>query len=143
MAHLMTASKHGYYRGRHSCFLLQYHLVLTTKYRHPVLTGPVEEFLRTYTTTYFKDHFAPIIKMEIMPEHIHILFETDPTTRLDTFINAFKAASSRLIRSRYPEELSKWYWEPLFWARTYFIASVSEQSTAIVKRYIEMQKERK
>lgn len=27
-----------YYVNRHSCFLLQYHLVLVTKYRHPVLT---------------------------------------------------------------------------------------------------------
>lgn len=32
-----------YYVNRHSCFLLQYHLVLVTKYRHPVLTGPVRE----------------------------------------------------------------------------------------------------
>ena len=28
----------SYYKNRHSCFLLQYHMVLVTKYRHPVLT---------------------------------------------------------------------------------------------------------
>ena len=28
----------AYYTNRHSCFLLQYHMVLVTKYRHPVLT---------------------------------------------------------------------------------------------------------
>ena len=31
-----------YYTNRHSCFLLQYHIVLVTKYRHPVLTGDVK-----------------------------------------------------------------------------------------------------
>ena len=31
----------GYYKNRHSCFLLSYHLVLVTKYRKPVLTGVV------------------------------------------------------------------------------------------------------
>ena len=30
-----------YYTNRHSCFLLQYHIVLITKYRRPVLTGAV------------------------------------------------------------------------------------------------------
>ena len=36
-----------YYTNRHSCFLLQYHMVLVTKYRHPVLTGGVRvNFLR-------------------------------------------------------------------------------------------------
>lgn len=32
-----------YYTNRHSCFLLQYHMVLVTKYRKPVLQGKVKE----------------------------------------------------------------------------------------------------
>ena len=32
-----------YYINRHSCFLLQYHIVFVTKYRHPVLTGKVKD----------------------------------------------------------------------------------------------------
>ena len=35
----------AYYTNRHSCFLLQYHMVLVTKYRHPVLTGGVKEIV--------------------------------------------------------------------------------------------------
>ena len=31
-----------YYTNRHSCFLLQYHMVLVTKYRLPVLTCGVK-----------------------------------------------------------------------------------------------------
>ena len=34
-----------YYTNRHSCFLLQYHIVLVTKYRRPVLTGPVKDLV--------------------------------------------------------------------------------------------------
>ena len=143
MAYKITPSENGYYLGRHSCFLLQYHLVLTTKYRHPVLKDEVEDFMKQYTVEYFKGHDAPVIQMEVMPDHIHILFEAMPTMKLDTFVNAFKAASSRLIRSRFSKELAQWYWEPIFWARTYFVASVSEQSTTLVKRYIKTQKEHK
>ena len=43
----MFEKKNGqtYYTNRHSCFLLQYHMVLVTKYRHPVLTGGVKEIV--------------------------------------------------------------------------------------------------
>ena len=34
-----------YYTNRHSCFLLQYHIVLVTKNRRPVLTGAVKELV--------------------------------------------------------------------------------------------------
>lgn len=35
----------GYYKNRHSCFLLSYHLVLVTKYRKPVLDGEVKDLV--------------------------------------------------------------------------------------------------
>ena len=34
-----------YYTNRHSCFLLQYHLALVTKYRKPVLFGPIKDLV--------------------------------------------------------------------------------------------------
>lgn len=36
---------YGYYKNRHSCFLLSYHLVLVTKYRKPVLADPEVQLL--------------------------------------------------------------------------------------------------
>ncbi len=38
----------GWFYNQHSCFLLQYHLIFVTKYRHPVLTGEVKEFVYSY-----------------------------------------------------------------------------------------------
>ena len=51
----MKKGDSGYYINRHSCFLLQYHLVMMTKFRHPVLTGDVKDFLEQYIIQYFKD----------------------------------------------------------------------------------------
>ena len=39
-----------YYTNRHSCFLLQYHMVLVTKYRKPVLQGEVGELVNVVKT---------------------------------------------------------------------------------------------
>ena len=74
----MFLKQDGYYVNRHSCFLLQYHLVLVTKYRHPVICGQLETALRNYTETYFKDRDLPIQAFECMPDHIHILFDAKP-----------------------------------------------------------------
>ena len=137
----MTKTKEGYYKGQHSFFLLQYHLVLVTKYRRPVLNDKIADYLKDYTKRYFGERSAPVSSIEVMPDHIHILFETAPTHCLSEFINAYKSASSRLIRSQYKDEIAKWYSKPILWSTTYFIGSVSERTAKAVKHYIETQKD--
>ena len=129
-----------YYTNRHSSYLLQYHLVLITKYRHPVLTGEIEAFLKEYTTHYFVNQNMNIIELEVNNDHIHILFEAPPQICLSSFINSFKSASSRVIRKQFKDELSKYYWKPYFWSLSYFICTVSERNTETVKKYIQNQK---
>ena len=129
-----------YYTNRHSSYLLQYHLVLITKYRHPVLTGEIEAFLKEYTTNYFVNQNMNIIELEVNNDHIHILFEAPPQICLSSFINSFKSASSRVIRKQFKDELSKYYWKPYFWSLSYFICTVSERNTETVKKYIQNQK---
>ena len=136
----MRKSSNGYYLNRHSCFLLQYHLVLVTKYRHPVITRDIEAFLKDYTMRYFTDRDLPILALETMPDHIHILFEASPGICLTELVNAFKTGSSRAVRENFAEELKPYYWKPYFWSLSYFIGSVSEQTTSVVKKYINAQK---
>ena len=50
-----------YYINQHSCFLLQYHLVFITKYRHPVIDGELKDVLLNYTKKYFKDRDCNIL----------------------------------------------------------------------------------
>ena len=37
-----------YYTKQHSKFLLQYHLIFITKYKHPVIQGNLKERLYSY-----------------------------------------------------------------------------------------------
>lgn len=136
----MRSTGDGYYVNRHSCFLLQYHLVLVTKYRHDVITGKLEARLKSYTETYFQDRDMPILQMEAMPDHIHILFEAPPQINLADFVNAYKSASSRRMRKEFPDHLSRYYWKPYFWSLSYFIGTVSERTTEAVRQYIVHQK---
>lgn len=137
----MFLQKDGYYKNRHSCFCIQYHLVLVTKYRHPVIHGALETALKQYIQDYFKERDLPIQALECMPDHIHILFDARPNMNLAEFVNALKSASSRNIRKQFQKELAHYYWKPYFWSLSYFVGTVSERTTSAVKEYIKNQKE--
>ena len=135
----MKMTSDGYYKNQHSCFLLQYHLVLVTKYRHPVLQGEIEEYLVQYTRDYFKKQDLNILELNCSEDHIHILFEAVPQMNLSNFVNAYKTASSRMVRKNFGNELKQYYWKPYFWSLSYFIGSVSENTLEAVKKYIQNQ----
>ena len=137
----MKKTDNGYYVNRHSCFLLEYHLVLVTKYRHKVITGDLEEYFKEYAQEYFKKQGLVIVEMETMPDHVHILFDAPPQVNLANTINAFKSASSRMIRNRFRDVLQPYYWKPYFWSLSYFIGSTGEASAQAVKKYIQHQKD--
>ena len=100
----------------------------------------IEDSLKAYTEKYFKDRDCVIEAFECMPDHIHILFDAPPQINLVEFINAYKSASSRRMRSDHPAEVSRYYQEPYFWSLSYFIGSVSDRTAAAVKNYINNQK---
>ena len=135
----MKYNQEGYYTNRHSCFLLQYHLVLVTKYRNPVIDDEIKAWLLNYTQNYFEVQGCVITEMNTQPDHIHILFEATPQICLANFVNANKAASSRKIRTQFSEQVGKYYWKPYFWSLSYFVASVSDRSAEAVKKYIQNQ----
>ena len=129
-----------YYTNRHSCFLLQYHIVLVTKYRRPVLTGPVKDLVYQVIQDIFDEKKLVILEMNGEADHIHILFEADPFTAPGTLVNIIKTKTSRYARKEYGETfLKEYYWKPLFWSDSYFVTTVSENSLQMVQEYIKNQ----
>lgn len=130
----------SYYTNRHSCFLLQYHMVLVTKYRHPVLTGKIRDTVYEKIQSIFKDRGLEILEFNGEADYIHILFEADPLTAPGELVNVVKTQTSRTARKLYGDTLlKKWYWKPYFWSDSYFITTVSENSLQNVKIYIQSQ----
>ena len=138
----MYVKKNGqsYYTNRHSCFLLQYHMVLVTKYRHPVLTGGVKDLVYRTIREIFEERGLVILEMNGEADHIHILYEADPFTSPGELVNVMKTKTSRYARKQYGDTVLKnYYWKPLFWSDSYFVATVSENTLSVVKEYIKNQ----
>ena len=133
-----------YYTNRHAVYLLQYHLVVVTKYRHKVINNDLKDRLIEISYSIIEsDWKSKIISINTDEDYIHILFETSPQTQLSKLINNYKTVTSRLIRKEFSKQLEQYYWKTYFWSDTYFISSVSDTSEAMIKRYIEKQGNRK
>lgn len=130
-----------YRTNRHSCYLLEYHLVVVTKYRHPVLEDKeIEERLLELSHNILeKDWKCMVSAINTDKDHIHIMFEAPPQVQLSKLVNNYKTVTSRLLRKEFAEKLSKYYWKPYFWSDSYFVCTVSDRSHGMILEYIKNQ----
>lgn len=129
-----------YRTNRHSCYLLEYHLVVVTKYRHPVLTGKLKDRLLELSFNVIEDYWkCRILEISTDNDHIHILFESKPQVQLSKLVNNYKTVTSRILRKEFADELSPYYWKPYFWSDSYFIGCVSDRTREAVRFYIQNQ----
>ena len=73
-------------------------------------------------------------------DHIHILFRAEPDSEISKFINAYKSASSRLVKKDFPEIRNK-LWREYFWSGSYCLITAGGAPLEILKEYIRTQGE--
>jgi len=89
--------------NNHSVFLLYYHLVLVTKYRSKVIDDTISNRLKEIFEKIQSNYNITLQEWNHDKDHVHILFKAHPNSELSKFINAYKSASSRLIKKEFPE----------------------------------------
>ena len=73
-------------------------------------------------------------------DHLHIQFKAHPNTEISKFINAYKSASSRLIKKEFPG-IRKKLWKEYFWSRSFCLITAGGAPLEILRQYIEKQGE--
>jgi putative transposase len=129
-----------YDTNNHSVFLLQYHLILVTKYRRQVIDDEICKRLKEiFEYIASKDQYKlKIIEFNHDKDHLHILFKAEPKSEISKFINAYKSASSRLIKKEFPRVKEK-LWKEYFWSRSFFLATTGGVTLEVLKQYVESQ----
>ena len=126
-------------KNRHSIYNLKFHLVVVTKYRHKCITPDMLEDLKSISNDFLNKKGGSILEMNGEEDHIHILFEIPPQVELASMVCSLKTVTSRLIRKKYSDYLKKFYWEPVFWSRSYCILSTGGATIETIRKYIENQ----
>jgi len=122
-----------------SVFSLNYHLVWCPKYRKRILVNALAKRLRELLYQRAKEIKAQIHALEILPDHVRMFVESDPTMAPARLAAQFKGFTSHQLREEFPWLKS---YLPSLWSRSYYIGSIGAASKATVKRYIANQRTR-
>lgn len=127
--------------NNHSVFLLHYHLVLVVKFRKKVIDDIISNRLKEIFEYISPNYNITLEEWNHDNDHIHILFKGHPNTEISKFINAYKSASSRLIKKEYPS-IRKQLWKEMFWSKSFCLLSTGGATIDVIKKYIEQQGEK-
>ena len=147
----------------HSVYLMYYHLILVVKYRRRVIDAAISErgkeiFLYIadrYGITleewnHDRDHVHIMFRAQRRVidaaisergKDVHIMFRAQPRTELSRFINAYKSASSRLLKKEYPQIREK-LWKEAFWSQSFCLLTAGGAPIEVIRKYIETQGEK-
>lgn len=107
------------------------------KYRRPVITGPIDLRLKKIVREVCADKDAPIMELETMQDHVHLLVTCDPQFGIHRLVEQIKGRSSRLLRREFPSLKSKL---PTLWTNSYFVTTVGGATLEVVKQHVENQR---
>ncbi|PFA32220.1 IS200/IS605 family transposase [Bacillus cereus] len=127
--------------NNHSVFLLYYHLVLVVKYRRNVFDDDMSDYAKDMFVRLSENYNIKLVEWNHDVDHVHILFKAHPNTEMTKFINAYKSASSRLIKRDFPQ-VRKRLWKEMFWSRSFCLLTTGGSPIDAVKKYIENQGEK-
>ncbi|MGF9855296.1 IS200/IS605 family transposase [Bacillus paramobilis] len=127
--------------NNHLVFSLYYHLVLVVKYRKNVFDDDMSDYAKDMFVRLSESYNITLVEWHHDIDHVHILFKAHPNTEMTKFINAYKSASSRLIKRDFPQVRKK-LWKEMFWSRSFCLLTTGGSSIDVVKKYIENQGEK-
>jgi putative transposase len=111
------------------------HLVFSTKGRCPWIKPDVEEELYQYICGVCRKLDSPVIKINGVEDHIHVLLQLGKTIATSKLISEIKSNSSRWIKTKGD------CYHDFSWQGGYGGFSVSRQNLEGAKKYLSSQKE--
>lgn len=102
--------------NNHSVFKLKYCLILFTV-KH-IVTDPISDRLKDVFVTIASNYNITLEEWSYDKQKIKIIFYAHPNSELSKFINAYKSASSRLIKKEIPN-ITDQNNKTQFWSKTY------------------------
>ena len=124
--------------NNHSVFAIHFHLILVVKYRRKVIDDEISNRLKEIFKYIEGNYNITLEEWNHDIDHVHILFRGQPNTEISKFINAYKSASSRIIKKEFPK-IRKSLWKEMFWSQSFCLLTTGGATVDIIKQYIQSQ----
>lgn len=118
--------------------MLHYHLIMCVKYRNKIINDNISNRLKEIFEKIAPAYNITLEEWNHDNDHVHILFKGQPNTEISKFINAYKSASSRLIKKEF-SEIRKSLWKEMFWSQSFCLLTTGGATVDIIQQYIQSQ----
>ncbi len=96
----------------------------------------MENRLKSVIAEICDEYHAQVIGLEVMPDHVHLLVEVDPSFGVSRLVRLIKGRSSRILRQEFPHLRQL----PSLWTNSWFCSTVGGAPLSVIKQYVENQK---
>lgn len=127
------------HRNSNAVFRLVYHLVLVTKYRRPVLTGPMVDRAREVLAALATAWDGALLECAGEADHLHALLDLPPVARPSDVVNNVKTVLSRRLRAEFPTLRAAYRGQAVLWSPSYCLISAGGAPIEILRQYVENQ----
>ena len=131
--------KNNLTKSRTCVYNVNYHIVWTVKYRHKILTGEIEQYLKEELLNIAKEKDFIIHAMECNEDHIHLFVSAHPKIAPSYIVKMCKGISGRKLFIKFPD-INKKLWKNTLWNSSFYIETIGSTNEENIKRYIENQK---
>ena len=107
-----------------------HHIVFATKQREMTITESAKKELYAYILGMLRQRRCYLIRMNGIPNHIHMLVDVNPTISIANLVQEIKQGSSKWLKGN--ENFPKFRG----WGEGYYAVSVGVGDIASVKQYI-------
>ena len=126
----------------HCVYFCDYHIEITTKYRHQWLNQGIFAYLgiklQEIRKHYHLIDFKTVNYDKKQPDHLHLLISIPPSMSVGSVIRLIKSNTSNSLKQKFPF-LKKLYWgTDGIWSDGYFVSTIGVNEQTI-KTYIENQ----
>ena len=125
----------GYQHSITLIHLMNYHFVWCPKYRRAVLQGKTKARCKELIEEKAKQMHCKLLELRVMPDHVHMFIQANPTLAPNSIIAGIKGYTSRTLRTEFPILLKM----PTLWTRSYFVSTAGNVSSSVIERYVESQ----
>lgn len=129
------------YNNNHSVFVLEYRLILVINKRKKILEKSISESLKNIFNRIAVSYNIELVQWNCNKDYIDIEFRGNPNSELSKFINAFKSASSRIIKKEYPSIIERLE-NNGFWSKSFFLTTKTNVGLEIINKYLITQEKR-
>jgi len=109
------------------------HAVFGTKKRRHLINESIEEEFHKYMTGVFKGNDCPVLRINSMPEHVHIIFRLSKQISIAKAMEISKKISSKWFKTKGVKNFK--------WQAGYGAFSISPSKLDVAINYVKRQKE--